>query len=107
MSPLVAIITGAAQGLGRSIAHRLAHDGFHVAVNDIPSKRAKIIDLVEAIKNQGGMATAVPADISSEKQVKRMIRQTVSQLGRLDVVSDKSSLSIHLADFLRWLPMLG
>jgi NAD(P)-dependent dehydrogenase (short-subunit alcohol dehydrogenase family) len=48
MSPLVAI-TGAAQGLGRSIAHRLANDGLHV-VNDISSKRAEITNLVKKTK---------------------------------------------------------
>lgn len=83
----VAIITGAAQGLGLAIAQRLSRDGFHIAINDIPAKANEIENVVQSITNKGRRAIGVPADISSEDGVKSMIHQTVSALGKVDVVS--------------------
>ena len=50
----VAIITGAAQGLGRAIALRLASDGFDVALNDIPAKAPALEELVNQLKAGSG-----------------------------------------------------
>lgn len=63
----VALVTGAAQGIGRAIARRLAAGGAAVAVNDLPSHP----DLAQAAAETGG--TAAPADVSSPGEVRAMV----------------------------------
>ncbi|EPT03372.1 NAD-binding protein [Fomitopsis schrenkii] len=86
IKPHVAIITGAAQGIGRSIALRLAQDGLSVAINDIPAKSAQIDEVVAEIKAAGGIAVAAPADVTDEDAVQKMIANVVEKLGGLDVM---------------------
>lgn len=87
MSPTrVAIVTGAAQGIGRSIALRLAADGLDVAVNDVESQKQALDAVVSEIQAKGRKAVALTADVSSEEDVKNMVEKTVEHLGRLDVV---------------------
>ena len=61
-APRVAIVTGAARGIGAATALRLAQDGFAVAVLDLDEAAAK--GTVEAIEAAGGRALAVGADVS-------------------------------------------
>ncbi|KAF7328692.1 NAD(P)-binding protein [Mycena sanguinolenta] len=69
MSPKgIALVTGAAQGIGRSIALRLAEDGFDVAINDIPDNSKHL------------------ADVSQEESVKEMVAEVVKAHGGLDVM---------------------
>ena len=87
----VALITGAAnvEGMGRCIALRLAKDGLSVAVNDLPSKRQQLDDVVSEINStlaSGQQAIAVPGDVSKEDDVKAMVASVADQLGGLDVV---------------------
>ncbi|KAG5221507.1 acetoin reductase family protein [Salix suchowensis] len=87
----VAIITGAAQGLGRAIALRLASDGFDVALNDIPAKSTALEELVTEIKagsgtNSDRRAIFVPGSVADEEDVKELVDRTVRELGGLDVV---------------------
>lgn len=86
----VAIVTGAAGGIGRAIALRLAADGLDVAVNDIEGQKQALETVVAEIQAKGRKAIAVPADVSSEEQVKSMVEKTVEHLGRLDVVRSSS-----------------
>lgn len=86
-SPRVAIITGGAQGLGYSIALQLANDGVDIAVNDIPSKKELLDEVVEEIRGIGRKAIAVPADVTSEEEVKGMIQRVADELGSVDIAS--------------------
>lgn len=85
----IALVTGSARGIGRAIALRLAQDGFDVAVNDIAARKGELEDLQKQITstNEGGRCAIVPADVSSESEVKGMIESVVQELGGLDVVS--------------------
>jgi NAD(P)-dependent dehydrogenase (short-subunit alcohol dehydrogenase family) len=80
-----AFVTGAARGIGRGIALRLADDGFDVAVNDLPGTH-ELDEVVEMIVSKGRRALAVPGDVSDESVVADMIESTVKTLGGLDVV---------------------
>jgi NAD(P)-dependent dehydrogenase (short-subunit alcohol dehydrogenase family) len=81
----VALVTGAARGIGRAIALRLAHDGLDVAVND-KSSSPELDALVREIESKGRRSLAVPADISVESEVEKIIQKVVQDLGSLDVV---------------------
>ena len=81
----VALVTGAARGIGRGIALRLADDGFDVAVNDLPNT-PELDEVIKTIEGKGRRALAVPGDVSDESVVTDMIQRTVTTLGGLDVV---------------------
>ncbi|CAE6468083.1 unnamed protein product [Rhizoctonia solani] len=82
----VAIVTGAAQGIGRAIALRLASDGIEISVNDIVSKQDELEQLAEEIKKLGSKAIAITGDVSKESEVQEMVTKTVDALGSLDIM---------------------
>ncbi|KAJ7137839.1 NAD-P-binding protein [Mycena epipterygia] len=104
----VALVTGAAQGIGRAIALRLAADGLDVAVNDIPAKLELLNGVVQEIEGLGRKAVAVASDVTNEEEVRAMVESTVSALGRLDVMIANAGLgtsgvaSIMDADVADW-----
>ena len=75
----VAIVTGAARGIGASIALRMAQDGHDVAVLDLDS--AACAAIVEAVTKRGRRAIAVGANVANEAAVKVAITQIVDALG--------------------------
>ena len=107
-APHVAIVTGAAQGIGRAIAHRLADEGIDVVVNDVPSKQKQLDAVVEGLKDKGRRAIAIPGDISSEPFVAHMVEKATSELGSVDIVRSRATLSMLSTDLVfRWSRMLG
>ena len=83
----VAIVTGAAQGIGRAIALRLARDGLNLLVNDLPSREMQLEELVLEIGATQQKALSVTGDASCEADVQRLIDAAVAQFGGVDVVS--------------------
>jgi NAD(P)-dependent dehydrogenase (short-subunit alcohol dehydrogenase family) len=81
-----AIVTGAAQGIGRAIAVQLARDGFPLLATDMPSKQDALDALVVELIAAGHRAAAVGADVTDEGDVRRMIEVAVRDLGPLEVV---------------------
>ena len=80
-----AIVTGASRGIGRSIARRLASDGFPVVVNYSSNVKAAE-DVVAEIQPAGGAALAIAADISQPTQVAELFRVAEEALGPIHVV---------------------
>jgi glucose 1-dehydrogenase len=76
-----ALVTGASSGIGRATAVRLATDGAAVAVNYVASQDAAARGLVEQLGRHGARAVAIPADVSSERDVTAMFEQARDQLG--------------------------
>jgi 3-oxoacyl-[acyl-carrier protein] reductase len=78
-SQRVAVVTGAARGIGAGTAKRLASDGFAVAVVDL--KEGDCAATVDAITQAGGRALAVGADVSDADQVQAGVDKIASELG--------------------------
>ncbi|MED5603683.1 MAG: SDR family oxidoreductase [Alloalcanivorax venustensis] len=109
----VAIVTGAANGLGKSHALSLAKLGAKVVVNDFGGARdgtggssEAAEKVVAEIKAAGGEAIANGADVSSEEQVDAMVKQTLDQWGRIDILvnnagilRDKSFAKMEMSDW--------
>lgn len=80
----VAVVTGAGSGIGQASAVRFAAEGARVAVVDL--KEHKCQRTVDMIKEQGGEALSVVADVRFADACERMIESAVEQWGRLDVL---------------------
>src|SRR5688572_29255421 len=87
----VAIVTGAARGIGAATAQRLAQDGFAVAVLDLDEGSAK--GAVEAIESAGGRALAVGADVSDAAQVEAAVERIVAELGPPTVLINNAGVT--------------
>ncbi|MER1985800.1 MAG: SDR family oxidoreductase [Solibacillus sp.] len=80
----VAIITGAAQGIGKATAQLFAQHGAKVVVADIQIEKAN--DTVTEIIANGGNAMAVKVDITSATDIEQVFLQTVKEYGKIDIV---------------------
>ncbi|KAE9384268.1 NAD(P)-binding protein [Gymnopus androsaceus JB14] len=90
----VALVTGAAQGIGKAIAICLASDGFKVALNDLPSKREQLEAVARTIDQKRGWGSFVaPGDVSQEIEVKEMVESSLKALGGLDVMVANAAIN--------------
>lgn len=81
----VALVTGSSRGLGSTIARRLASDGLAVAVNGLQGE-AQALEVVAAIRNDGGIADVFTADVTDERRVADLVAAVASSLGPIDVL---------------------
>jgi 3-oxoacyl-[acyl-carrier protein] reductase len=87
----VAIVTGAARGIGAATAQRLAHDGLAVAVLDLEESAGK--GTVELIEAAGGRALAIGADVSDPRQVEAAVARVVEELGPPTVLVNNAGVT--------------
>lgn len=87
----VALVTGAASGIGRATARRLGRAGAKVLVTDIDGEGAE--DVAEAITSAGGEAGALSVDVSDPVQVTAMVDHVVERWGGLDLAFNNAGVS--------------
>jgi 3-oxoacyl-[acyl-carrier protein] reductase len=88
----VALITGSSRGIGRGIAEKMAAGGWAVVVNYLRSRDAAEA-VVEGIRQQGGQATSVAADVSRTDDRQKLLDETVARFGRLDVLVNNAGIT--------------
>jgi NADP-dependent 3-hydroxy acid dehydrogenase YdfG len=88
----VALVTGASSGIGEATALALAGHGAAVAVAARRADRLEV--LVERIREQGGRALAIPADVTEQQQARDAVERTVAELGRLDVLINNAGVML-------------
>ncbi|MFD7846327.1 3-oxoacyl-ACP reductase FabG [Nocardia sp. NPDC059764] len=86
----VAVVTGAARGIGAGTAARLAADGFAVAIVDLDEAACK--DAVDAIAAAGGTAIAVGCNVTDEAQVAAAFERIAAELGSVDVLVNNAGV---------------
>jgi 3-oxoacyl-[acyl-carrier protein] reductase len=94
----VAIVTGAANGIGRAIAERYGAEGAQVVVNDVAQAGADAV--AQAIVAARGSALAVAADVSDAAQVDALFESTLARFGTLDVLVNNAGLTNTERHFL-------
>jgi NAD(P)-dependent dehydrogenase (short-subunit alcohol dehydrogenase family) len=90
LSGKVAIVTGAGQGIGKSIALELARAKAKVVVSDILMEGC--VKVIEEIENLGGEGLAVKCDVSNRKEVDAMIDDTVKAFERIDILVNNAGI---------------
>ncbi len=88
----VAIVTGGGSGIGQALCQELGKKGSMVVVASLHDDHAKRV--ASAITQNGGQAHAVRVDVSNEKDVRRLIDETVSEYGPLDYLFNNAGISI-------------
>ena len=86
-----ALVTGANSGIGKAVAIALANDGANVVVNYVTHPEAAEAVVTE-IKNNGGTAIALQADVSKEDQVQAMFQAMYKQFGTIDILVNNAGL---------------
>ena len=86
----LALVTGAASGIGRSSALAFAEDGARVVVADVLDEQGR--ETVDRIEASGGEAIYVAADVSRRHDVERLVRTTVETFGRLDCAHNNAGI---------------
>lgn len=87
----VAIITGAGRGIGREIATAFSKQGANVVLTARTESQIKEVE--EEIRQTGGIALAVPCDVSKEEDVLRVVHETLKEFGKIDILVNNAGIS--------------
>lgn len=88
--PPVAVVTGAAQGIGRRVADALAERGYAVVLSDLRMPDATL----QSVRERGAEALAVVGDVSSEQYATRLSEQVLGEFGRVNVLVNNAGVSL-------------
>jgi NAD(P)-dependent dehydrogenase (short-subunit alcohol dehydrogenase family) len=92
----VAVVTGAALGLGRAVAARFVREGASVVAADI--NEADGAELAEELKQVGGEILFVPTDVSREPAVEHLFETALSRYGRVDILYNNAAILLYDSD---------
>jgi 3-oxoacyl-[acyl-carrier protein] reductase len=89
----IAVVTGAASGIGRAVAKRLAENDFIAVILDINEEGGK--QVAAEIQRRGKYATFIPLDVTREADVQKTFQKIISDHGRIDVLVNVAGGSLH------------
>ena len=92
----IAIVTGAAAGIGRGIAESFGAQGAAVVIADIDGPRGE--ETAEIIRRAGGDAIFVETDVADEATVRSMVDKTIDKYGRIDVLCNNAAILLFLEE---------
>ena len=94
----VAIVTGAARGIGAATAIALAKEGASVVINYVsPSSKVRAENVAKAVQSAGSQALVVQADLASIEALDTLVKETVDRFGKIDILVSSDSLSRDIA----------
>lgn len=100
----VALVTGAARGIGKAVVLTLADHGANVAVNDI--KISHDDEVVKKLREKEAQTLVLPADVGKEEDVKRMFEELMEKWGRLDILVNNAGITrdalLHKLELKEW-----
>ena len=94
----VAIVTGASRGIGKSVAEVFAQEGAKLVINYKASESGALA-VANEIRKKSGQAIHVKADVSKVEDVKRLVKTTVDNFGRIDILVNNAGV-MFVDDFL-------
>ncbi len=105
----VTLITGAASGIGKSTALLFASQGASVIVNDLDQVKGE--ETVQEIRDNGGEAAFIQADVTNPESVKSMVEQALAKYGQIDVLFNNAGVSgvgaLHELEPEQWDRVMG
>src|SRR5579871_4247647 len=91
----VAIVTGAAGGIGRAVAERFVREGVSVTLSDVSDERVR--EAARDLEAGGARVHATVADVASSRDAQRMVDETVAAFGRLDVLVNNAGRGVAMS----------
>ncbi len=91
LSPRIALVTGASQGIGRATALRLAAAGCHVAL--AARNEGKLSEVAAEIASAGGVAQAFPLDLASEESIRACAKAVIAHFGRVEILINNAGIT--------------
>src|SRR4051794_38061165 len=96
----IAIVTGAARGIGRAVALGFAREGATVVIADLRAGLAE--QTAEEIRESGGEALAVETDVTSQTDLDQLVAATLDRFGRIDILHNNAGISGGAGDFFAY-----
>ena len=93
LSERIALVTGAARGIGRAVAERLASQGAHVIVTDINDEGSN--ETVSIVRDAGGSAEMMHFDVTDQEQIDRVCAATIAGHGRIDILINNAGICLN------------
>lgn len=89
----VALVTGAAQGIGRGIATKLANDGFDIAIADLGFQEETAAETIKAVEAAGQKAIFIALDVSKKENFDAAVDEAADKLGSFDVLVNNAGIA--------------
>lgn len=93
-----ALITGGDSGIGRAVAIAFAREGADVVINYLPSEDMDGQETLKILKEAGQKAITIPGDITNESFCKKLVKQTVEELGSIDILVNNAGKQLFVEE---------